>query len=64
MLKRETFVMKLFAYSESETSSLKIQLQRSASGETVIFSSVEELARYIERWARQQTSTDGGQTEK
>lgn len=51
MLRRETFVMKLIAFGESQA--FKIQLQRSASGETLVFSSVEELVRYIEHWKRQ-----------
>jgi hypothetical protein len=50
MLCRETFVMKLIWLSDSKGKVLKIQLQRSVSGETLIFSDADALKRFIEAW--------------
>ncbi len=50
MLCRETFIMKLIWLSDSKGRVLKIQLQRSVSGETLIFSDTEALKRFIETW--------------
>jgi hypothetical protein len=51
MLCRETFIMKLIWLSDSKGRVLKIQLQRSVSGETLIFSDTEALKRFIETWS-------------
>lgn len=43
--------MKLILFGDSSGRTLKIQLQRSASGESLIFSDVESLKRFIEEWS-------------
>ncbi len=42
--------MKLIWLSDSKGRILKIQLQRSVSGETLIFSDADALKRFIETW--------------
>lgn len=42
--------MKLILFSDSSDRVLKISLQRSSSGENLIFSDAEALKRFIEEW--------------
>ncbi len=43
--------MKLILFSDSSDRVLKISLQRSSSGEHLIFSDAEALKRFIEEWS-------------